>query len=162
MNGGREALVSGPARRRPVPRLRGWVRLLLVLMAAGLAVVFVVAARLNPYKDGRVWLEETHRQMGFPPCTFKAVTGLPCPSCGMTSSFTLLAHGDPVNSLRANFVGTFLAIALLVMGPWLVACALRGRWLLLRNVERALALGVLALVILLFARWGMVLLMRVL
>lgn len=153
-----------PAHRLPSPRdsrLRGWLRLLLVLMAVGLAAVFYVAARLNPYKDGRVWLEETHRQMGFPPCTFKAVTGLPCPSCGMTSSFTLLAHGDPVNSLRANFVGTFLAIALLVVGPWILLCAVRGRWLLVQNVERALVLGVLAMVILLFARWGVVLLTQV-
>ena len=151
MNGGRGA----------APRIRAWVRLILVLMAVGLAAVFVVAARLNPYKDGRVWLEETHRQMGFPPCTFKALTGLPCPSCGMTSSFALLAHGDPLNSLRANFVGTFLAIALLAVAPWTLACALRGRWLLLRNVEQALVLGLVALVILLFARWGVVLLLHV-
>lgn len=163
MNGGGEAPADRlPPRRRSGSRLRGWMRLLLLLIAAGLAAVFVVAFRLNPYKDGRVWLEETHRQMGFPPCTFKALTGLPCPSCGMTSSFTLLAHGDLVNSVRANFVGTLLAVALLAMAPWAVVCAVRGRWLLLRNVEQALVLGVLALVVLLFARWGVVLLLRVL
>ena len=49
---------------------------------------------------------ETHRQLGLPPCTFKEMTGLPCPSCGMTSSFALLVRGDVMNSLRANAVGT--------------------------------------------------------
>jgi hypothetical protein len=150
-------MIGGPGRDR---RIRAWVRLILVVMAISLAAVFIVAAWLNPYQDGRVWLEETHKQLGFPRCTFKAVTGLPCPSCGMTSSFALLVHGDPWNSLRANFVGTLLALALLAIFPWCLICAFRGRWWLVRNVEQALVIGVLALVVLLFVRWGAVLLVH--
>lgn len=146
---------DAPARDRTI---RVWVRLILVLVAMALVAVFVAAACLNPYKNGKVWLEETHRQLGFSRCTFKAVTGLPCPSCGMTSSFSLLVHGDVGNSLRANFVGTFLALALLPVVPWCVFCAIRGRWWLVHKVEQALVVGVLALVVLLFLRWGVVLL----
>jgi hypothetical protein len=66
-----------PVVRRP-RTLNGWVRLSLVLLALGVAAVFAVALYLNPYRGGRLWLEETHRQLGLPPCTFKTVTRLPC------------------------------------------------------------------------------------
>ena len=29
-----------------------------------------------------------------PPCNFVLMTGKPCPSCGMTTSFALLVRGD--------------------------------------------------------------------
>lgn len=143
-------------------RIRGWVRLILVLVAGGLVAVFAIAAWLNPYKDGEVWLEETHTQMGFPRCTFKKITGVPCPSCGMTSSFSLLIHGDPWNSLRANFVGTLLAVFLLVLAPWSLLSALWGRWLWVRDVEQALVRVVVVFVVLLFLRWGLVLSLQLL
>src|SRR5207247_928784 len=79
---------------------------------------FVLAVYLNPYKDGRVWFEGTRQQLGLPTCTFKEVTGLPCPACGMTSSFALLVRGDVVNSLRATAAGTVLAVLLLGVIPW--------------------------------------------
>jgi hypothetical protein len=132
------------------------VRLGLVLLVTGLAAVFTVAILLNPYQDGRVWLQETHTQMGLPPCTFKVLTGVPCPSCGMTSSFTLLMHGDPWNSVQANFVGTLLAIFCLAFIPWALASAVRGRLLLVRSLETILVRLVLAFVILLLVRWGFV------
>ena len=139
--------------------MHGWVRLSLVLIAVSLLAVFAVAIYLNPYEGGRVWLEETHRQLGLPECTFKTVTGLPCPSCGMTSSFSLLVHADPWNSLRANFVGTMLALFLLGLVPWSLASAVRGRLLLVRSVEQVLMRLVLGFVVLLLARWAIVLLL---
>jgi hypothetical protein len=121
-----------------------------------LVAVFTVAIVLNPYREGRVWLQETHTQMGLPPCTFKVLTGMPCPSCGMTSSFALLMHGDPWNSVRANFVGTFLAIFCLAFIPWALASAVCGRLLLVRSLESVLVRLVLAFVILLLVRWAFV------
>src|SRR5262249_10338372 len=112
-----------------VPALRGWVRGILVLLAVLLVAVFVIACCLNPYdENGEPRRYETHRQLGgLPPCTFKYVTGRPCPSCGMTTSFALLMRGDVTNSLRANAVGTLLAIVCLVFIPWSLTCALIGR-----------------------------------
>src|SRR3954467_9307382 len=93
----------------PAPSRRG-VRIALVGIGAAWLAVFTVAVCLNPYRDGQPLREETHRQLGLPECHFKRLTGLPCPSCGMTTSFALLVRGDFANSLRANFAGTLLAV----------------------------------------------------
>src|SRR5262249_50885393 len=95
-----------------VPALAVWVRGLLVFVAVGLIGIFSIAIWLKPYDaSGNPLRQETHRQMGLPPCTFYVLTnGYPCPSCGMTTSFSLLMHGDVINSMKANAVGTFLAL----------------------------------------------------
>ena len=100
---------------------------------------------------------ETHRQLGLPPCTFKELTGLPCPSCGMTTSFALLIRGDVGNSLRANAVGTLLAAFCLTMIPWGLATVVRGRPLFIQSMERTLTLVVVTLLTLMLLRWGIVL-----
>src|SRR5207237_10247334 len=103
-----------------LPVLGVWVRGALVGIALGMAVVFVIATRLNPYNpDGSARPLGTHMQMGLPPCTFYEATGrrLPCPSCRMTTSFALLVRGDVVNSLRANSAGTLLALFCLAFIP---------------------------------------------
>jgi hypothetical protein len=141
-----------------IPVLGRWVRLTLVLIALGLVLVFAVALWLNPYQDGQVWLVETHRQLGLPECNFKRITGLPCPSCGMTSSFALLMHGDLVNSLRANAAGTLLALMCLAYIPWALLCAVLGRRLLIRSFERVLLRLVVVFLVLMLCRWAIVLL----
>ena len=140
------------------PVLGRWVRLSLVLIAVGLVLVFAMALWLNPYRDGQVWLMETHRQLGLPECNFKRITGLPCPSCGMTSSFALLMHGDLVNSLKANAVGTLLALVCLAYIPWALWSALRGRRLWIVSFERVLLRLVVVFLVLMLCRWAIVLL----
>src|SRR5262245_6202429 len=127
-------------------------------MAVALLTVFAVALWLDPYhKDGQPRTMETHRQLGLPPCTFKAVTGLPCPSCGMTTSFALLMHGDVLNSLWANPVGTLLAVFCLALIPWSLASAYLGRPLFILSVEIALMRFLVVLISLMFFRWVIVL-----
>jgi hypothetical protein len=145
------------SRRPRRARLHLLVRASLVAVALLLIGIFAIAIALDPYKDGKLWLSETHRQLGLPPCTFKAVTGYPCPSCGMSSSFALAVRGDLWHSAEANFVGTLLAIAGLIFIPWAVASAIKGRLLGVRNVEKMLVVGVFGFVILMFGRWGIVL-----
>lgn len=131
----------------------------MVFFALGFIAVFVVATILDPYKDGQVWLSETHRQLGLPPCTFKHVTGLPCASCGMSTSFALAVRGDLVRSVQANFVGTLLALFGLVFVPWSLISAWRGRFLWIRAIDSWALTVVLGFMILLFVRWGVVLLL---
>jgi hypothetical protein len=141
-----------------IPVLRGWVRGLLVGVVLGLVAVFGVALWLNPYNpDGSPRTMETHRQLGLRKCTFYEMTGVPCPSCGMTTSFALLMHGDLGNSLRANAVGTLLALFGLALIPWAVASVALNRPLFVRSLERALTVVVILLLGLMMLRWVIVL-----
>jgi hypothetical protein len=131
-----------------------WMQGALVGIAVVLVAVFATAVWLNPYDEqGAARRIETHLQLGLPPCTFRLITGVPCPSCGMTTSFALLMHGDVVNSLRANAVGTFLALFCLVLIPWSLASALVRRYFGIVSVDRALMWCVMVFVVLLLTRW---------
>ncbi len=69
-----------------------------------------LAARLLPLLDVP-WL-----------CPFRALTGLPCATCGMTHAFVHLAHGEVASALAASPFG-----ALLAAGAWAYALADLGR-----------------------------------
>ncbi len=135
-----------------------WVRSSLLAIALVLVGVFGIAFWLNPYdENGNARRGETHLQIGLPPCTFRVLTGIPCPSCGMTTSFALLVRGDVENSMRANAVGTLLATFCLALIPWSVACVICRRSFLVVSFERPLLWLVVIFVVLLLARWLIVL-----
>jgi hypothetical protein len=77
-------------------------------MAVALAclAVFVTASRLAPDPSGM----GTHTQLNMPECTFYRTTGMPCPSCGMTTSFTWFFHGNFLASLYVQPMGALLAV----------------------------------------------------
>lgn len=52
------------------------------------ATVLAIALSLTPDPSGL----GTHRQLGLGGCTILTMTGVPCPMCGMTTTFTHLAH----------------------------------------------------------------------
>jgi hypothetical protein len=141
-----------------MPYMAWWVRMNLILVAIGLIAVFTVGACLHPYDaNNDAKRQETHRQLGLPPCGFYAMTGLPCPSCGFTTSFSLLMHLDPVNAVRANSVGAMLGTYCLLVIPWSVVSAFRGRYLFIRSAERAIITSLIGFVVLMLVRWGLVL-----
>ncbi len=130
---------------------------MLVIVALGLMLVFGIAIWLKPYDaDGEPLELGTHLQLGLPPCTFRVLSGLPCPSCGLTTSFAFFVRGDLKNSARANAVGTLLAVFCLALVPWCLASAWRGRYYLVRSVEWPLLGAVLLFTVLLLARWAVV------
>jgi hypothetical protein len=141
-----------------LPYLAWWVRGGLLAIAAGLLVIFGIASALNPYDDeGQPRRMETHRQLGLPPCTFYGMTGVPCPSCGMTTSFALLVRGDVWNSLKANAVGSLLAAFCLVLIPWSLVTVLLKRPVFIVSMERALTRLVVVFLTLMLIRWAIVL-----
>ena len=106
-------------------RLRSYQRILMVLGGSTLITLLVTAATLQPDTRGF----GTHQQLGLPPCSFKEMTGLRCPSCGMTTSWSNMMHGKVISSFQANTGGALLAITALFVGPWAVAAGTMGVWL---------------------------------
>lgn len=163
---GFELVDDPPARRYPVAypheydeRMRRWTRGFLVVLALGFAAVFGVAVYLDPYQaDGTPRTMGTHQGLGLPPCNMPLLIGKPCPSCGMTTSFSLLMHGDPVNSVRANWAGTVLALLWLALIPWSIVSAVRGKYLFVRSGELLATVLVIAMLVLMLGRWAVVLL----
>lgn len=87
-------------------------------------LVFTVAAILSPYDpEGRPLSHGTHRQLGLPPCAMQALTSIPCPSCGMTTSISLVMHGDLAAASEANPAGLIVAGLGMVATVWLAAVA---------------------------------------
>jgi hypothetical protein len=147
---------------RVYPDLRIWVRLSLIAIALGVVGVFAIAIALDPYQGGKTWSHGTHQQLGLLPCNFLVATGYPCPSCGMTTSFAFFTRGDIWHSMQANFVGTFLALLCLGYIPWSIASAWRGRPLFMVSMEMMFLRLVIAFLILMLLRWGVVVLIQAL
>jgi len=76
------------------------------MLAAGCLAVLLVAWRLNPDSSGH----GTHTQLGMAPCGWLVVTGKPCMTCGMTTSFAHAAHGELAASFHAQPMGMMLAV----------------------------------------------------
>ena len=106
----------------------GW-RGRVLLVAGSLAVIggFALAYRLEPDPRGY----GTHQRLGLPPCTIRAVFGIPCPSCGMTTSFANITKGRFQAAARANVSGILLSLVCAVFVPWSWLSAFYGRlcWL---------------------------------
>jgi len=166
LGGGRQAVPArqGDAVASPVPcsaahgrtclraialrRAKAWPRastaekaaqgILAAVMAASLATGLLLTA--SPTGTG------THTVLGLPPCGMLVVTGRPCPTCGVTTSFVLAAHGRFYEAMVNQPFGLavfFLAAGGLISSVWALVT---GRsWLPLLTVSRnrVLVLGLI-------------------
>ncbi len=93
------------------------------VLAATTAVLAVAAVRLHP--DGLY--EGVHQQLGLPPCGFVQVTGLPCPTCGMTTAFAHAVRGEVGASIHSQAAGFVLALATFAVGVFSAVALVTGR-----------------------------------
>ncbi len=101
------------------------LRQLLTGIAFSLLAVFAIAISLEP--DGRGY--GTHQQLGLPPCTFRELTGVNCPHCGMTTCFANFVRGNMSAAWQANPAGIPLVIMLMLAIPYCLSISVSGRWL---------------------------------
>jgi hypothetical protein len=97
------------------------VESLTVLVVAG--AVLALAWILQPSPRGY----GTHEQLFVIPCAFRWLTNLPCPMCGMTTAFALMARGQVLTALSAHVLGPALYLATWGMAGSAVAGLIRGR-----------------------------------
>lgn len=135
---------------RLVPARMGSVgRFTFVLVAVALAGVLLLARWLKPDERGY----GTHEQLGLPPCAFRALTGIPCPSCGMTTSFAFVVRGRLLSAAWTNPGGCLLAVVAAGMIPWCVVSAAVGHTVGVRSPERAAMVFVLVLLGISLVAW---------
>ena len=101
-------------------------RFLLVFFGAVAISLLVTARCLEPATEGF----GTHQALGLPPCNFRLMFDVPCPACGMTTSWSLLTRGRFVESIHANVGGFLMGLAAAVFGFWMLVSGIRGQWLI--------------------------------
>lgn len=126
-----------------------WDRLLGFAVLVPSAALLGLSHQLVPDPTGM----GTHHQMGLGTCTILSMTGWPCPTCGMTTTFALAADGRLLAAFVnqpfgfALFLGTALAAGLGLADLLVPRRRLRrvGAWVWAREgiVALALLLGML-------------------
>jgi hypothetical protein len=120
---GRARHVLGPLiswKRLESPVVGRLYALGIVVAAAG---VLTVAATIHPQQR----LMGTHQQIGLPPCGFLVLTGLPCPTCGMTTAFAHTVRGEFAAAVRSQLAGFALAAATVIAGGIGLLALVTGR-----------------------------------
>src|SRR2546430_199836 len=99
-------LIYSPA---PETARLGWQgRLVALAIASACLATLVIAAVLKPSPQGL----GTHTAMGFQNCQFLERTGIPCPSCGMTTSTSWFVRGNWLASFYVQPMGFVIALGL--------------------------------------------------
>jgi hypothetical protein len=81
--------------------------------------VLLIARLLQPSAQG----VGTHEQLGLPSCLFLTLTGIPCPSCGLTTSFAHAARFNFIASLTTQpfgLVAFFLTVLCIPVSIYLI------------------------------------------
>lgn len=107
-----EAQPTTPTQREP-DRSGDVIILLLALGVIVLSLILNVPAggeRVSLTADGSLPLP--------PICLMRSVTGLPCPSCGLTRSFITMAHLDIDAARHFHHIGPGLFVFVLLQLPY--------------------------------------------
>ncbi|MEX0703334.1 MAG: DUF2752 domain-containing protein [Planctomycetales bacterium] len=108
-------------------------RIALLVWSLCLVAGFGVAWSIDPDPRGF----GTHERLGLPPCSFQTMFAIPCPSCGMTTSFSNFVRGRFVAACEANLAGFLLAAACAIQVPWAWWSVRRGRLWQVSRPDRA-------------------------
>lgn len=99
-------------------------RLLATLLLLVSAAVLALAAYLEPDPRGY----GTADQLGNGPCGMLIMTGLPCPTCGMTTAFAHTVRGQWLRAFWVQPAGFVLALGTIGLAGVSLWTLIRGRW----------------------------------
>ncbi len=145
-SGPRSPSAAAEGRAQPFTRVD---RALYASAWVGFAAVLVVAAWLTPAPGGI----GTHTELHLPPCGFYVLFHRPCPSCGMTTAFSWLMHGRPLEALRAQPAGVAVFAVGLLVWLYLPVGWARGRPFAHIFESRASLPVILALIVIILGVW---------
>jgi hypothetical protein len=74
-------------------------------------------------------------------CGFRRATGYNCPGCGLTRSFTFMAHLSPIEALKMNLIGPPLFLMVASQVPWRIWRLWRGPTGAMKKYEESLSQG---------------------
>jgi len=87
-------------------------------------------------------------------CTFKRITGLPCPGCGLTRSITAALHGNIPLSLKLHKLGLVTVLYILLQFLLSVMILAVPNWRnRLQKIGAFLNRGLIVLAVLFFINW---------
>ncbi len=95
----------------------------------------------------------THEALGMPPCGFVFTSGLPCPTCGMTTAFSNTVRGRLVAAFIAQPAGLAMCLMTVAGVPIAFVLAATGRMPYV-NWDRLAVRLMLGLALLILAGWG--------
>lgn len=121
---------NGTRRKLSLP-----ARTFLISVAIAIAMGFAVARGLDPEVSGI----GTHRQLGLSECPTLARTGMPCPTCGMTTAIAWLTSGHLVQAWSTKPAAVFLAFGAAAIAIWAAASGWCGKIIGFTSGDQALA-----------------------
>jgi len=79
--------------------------------------VFIIIACVVGYSWIGINLRYDTKSVGV--CIIRAITGIPCPSCGSTRSVLAMVHGHVFDAVLINPFGIILSFLLLIVPFWI-------------------------------------------
>lgn len=120
-----------------------------VVFALSLGLL-VVASRLDAAPTG----VGTHSQLGMAPCGFLDRTGMPCATCGMTTSFALAADGRLIDAFFNQPAGALLALLTAIVALLSAYAMVKGMSLMPLVLALWKPMTIAAIAIMVLGAWG--------
>ena len=125
-------------------------RMYAAIISVAVSVIFLAAAWVTPNDRG----VGTHHQLGLPTCSWIVAADIPCPTCGMTTSFSHAVRGQFLQSLFTQPMGLVIAIGTFLIGVIAIFTTITGRslaliWMPFCGRKYIILLGIFAIL-----AWG--------
>ena len=124
-------------------------RIILVIIALIFWAVIITSWTISPAEDGY----GSHRQLGIPECQWIKESNTPCPTCGMTTAYSLTFRGRIIAALLTQPAGCILALLHLFITGLLSCIAVSGKhpvyftaWVNYNTLKIILALAIIILI----------------